>query len=78
MSAFGLIVWNFADPMFSVAAMPILMFLCRKNIEGSQFTAYMAIVNFCDVLGSNVSGWALKFVSTPVVGMICGCLIFLL
>ncbi|TWR24713.1 MFS transporter [Mucilaginibacter pallidiroseus] len=78
LSVTGLIIWNFADPMFSVASMPVLMLLCRKKIEGSQFTAYMAIVNFCDVMGSYISGWAMKFVNAPTIGFACGCIVFLL
>jgi PAT family beta-lactamase induction signal transducer AmpG len=71
----GLILWNFADPMFSVAAMPVLMALCRQKVEGSQFTTYMAMVNFCDVVGSYVSGWALTLITAPHLGLICGGLI---
>jgi PAT family beta-lactamase induction signal transducer AmpG len=72
----GLLLWNFADPMFSVAAMPVLMALCLKKVEGSQFTAYMAMVNFCDVMGSYISGWAMTYFTAPVIGTVCGCLIF--
>jgi len=68
----GLLLYNFADPMFSVAAMPILMLLCHKKIEGSQFTAYMALVNFCDVIGSYFSGWAMTFTSASSIGLVCG------
>ena len=68
----GLLLYNFADPMFSVAAMPVLMLLCHKKIEGSQFTAYMALVNFCDVLGSYFSGWAMTFTSASSIGLVCG------
>ena len=75
LSASGLILWNFADPLFSVAAMPILMALCREKVEGSQFTAYMALVNFCDVMGAYLSGWAMTYVSAPVIGATCGGLI---
>lgn len=73
----GLLLWNFADPMFSVAAMPVLMALCRKKVEGSQFTAYMAMVNFCDVMGSYISGWAMTYISAPLIGLVCGSLILL-
>ena len=72
----GMLLWNFADPMFSVAAMPVLMALCRKKVEGSQFTTYMALVNFCDVMGSYISGWAMTFTTAPIIGLICGCLVF--
>ena len=75
LSVTGILLWNFADPMFSVAAMPVLMALCREKVEGSQFTAYMAMVNFCDVIGAYVSGWALGVTTAPVLGLICGCLI---
>lgn len=68
----GLLFWNLADPMFSVAAFPLLMGLCRRDIEGSQFTTYMALINFCDVAGSFISGWALRIIQAPVLGFICG------
>ena len=71
-STAGLLLYNFADPMFSVAAMPVLMLLCHKKIEGSQFTAYMALVNFCDVIGSYFSGWAMTFTSASRIGLACG------
>lgn len=68
----GLIFWNLADPLFSVAAFPILMQLCRKEVEGSQFTAYMALINFSDVAGAFISGWLLRVVPAPVLGLGCG------
>ncbi|RYE22119.1 MAG: MFS transporter [Sphingobacteriaceae bacterium] len=68
----GLVIWNFADPLFSVAAFPILMKMCSKQVEGSQFTAYMALVNFCDILGSYVTGWLLHITLAPVIGLCCG------
>ncbi|QRR04048.1 MFS transporter [Dyadobacter sandarakinus] len=71
----GLLLFNFADPMFSVAAMPVLMLLCRKKIEGSQFTTYMALVNFCDVIGSYFSGWAMTFIDASTIGFACGIVI---
>lgn len=71
----GLILWNFVDPLFSVACFPILMSLCRPLVEGSQFTAYMAFVNFCDVIGSYMTGWALNWVQAPWLGLLCSGLI---
>ncbi len=68
----GLIIWYTFDPGFSVAAMPVLMALCRKGIEGSQFTTYMALVNLSDVAGAFVSGHALSWFSAPVIGLFCG------
>lgn len=68
----GIIIYNLADPMFSVAAMPVLMALCLAKVEGSQFTTYMAIVNLCDVIGAYVSGWGMSVTTAPVIGFICG------
>ncbi len=71
----GLVIWNFADPLLSVSCFPIIMGLCIKPVEGSQFTAYMALINLCDVLGSYVSGWALHVVRPFEIGLVCGALI---
>ncbi len=68
----GLLFWNLADPLLSVAAFPLLMGLCRHDVEGSQFTAYMALINFCDVTGSFISGWGMGVISAPVLGFSCG------
>lgn len=68
----GIILYSLADPMFSVAAMPVLMALCLKKVEASQFTTYMAIVNLCDVLGAYISGWGMTYTTAPVIGFICG------
>ncbi|UYZ64974.1 MFS transporter [Hymenobacter weizhouensis] len=74
----GLLLWNLADPCFSVAALPALMALCRLKIEGSQFTTYMALVNFCDVLGAYITGWALGFTTASLLGLVCGSVILTL
>ena len=74
-ATFGLLVGNLADPALSVAAMPLLMALCRPQIEGSQFTTYMALVNLCGVGGAYLTGWLLGFVSVPVLGLVCGGLV---
>lgn len=74
-STTGVILYSLADPMFSVAAMPVLMALCLKKVEGSQFTTYMAIVNLCDVIGAYISGWGMSVTTAPVIGFICGLLI---
>ncbi|MBC7921298.1 MAG: MFS transporter [Ferruginibacter sp.] len=68
----GLVFSSLADPSFSVAAMPVLMALCRKGVEGSQFTTYMALVNLCDLAGAYVSGHALAWISAPVLVFFCG------
>ncbi|QHT66746.1 hypothetical protein GXP67_08770 [Rhodocytophaga rosea] len=71
-SSVGLLIYYLFDPSFSVAAMPMLMFICRKGIEGSQFTTYMSLVNFCDVAGAYLSGYALLWLSAPIIGSLCG------
>jgi PAT family beta-lactamase induction signal transducer AmpG len=71
----GLLIYYLFDPSFSVAAMPILMQICRKGIEGSQFTTYMSLVNFCDVAGAYLSGYALLWFAAPTIGLLCGLLI---
>lgn len=76
-STTGILLYSLADPMFSVAAMPVLMALCLKKVEGSQFTTYMAIVNLCDVIGAYVSGWGMSVTTAPVIGFICGLLIMM-
>jgi len=72
----GLLFWSLADPLYSVAAFPILMMLCKDEIAGSQFTAYMALINFCDVVGSYFSGWMLHWVPAPTLGIGCGLVLF--
>ena len=68
-AAAGAVIWNVMDPTLSVAAIPILMSLCRPDVEGSQFTTYMALVNLTDVIGSFVSGHAQRFVTAPTIGL---------
>lgn len=67
----GLLVWNLADPSLSVAALPLLMALCQPRIEGSQFTTYMALVNLSGVSGAYLTGWLLKVITVPVLGLLC-------
>ncbi|MGI4020972.1 MAG: MFS transporter [Janthinobacterium lividum] len=71
-STAGILLYSLSDPMFSVAAMPVLMALCLAKVEGSQFTTYMAIVNLCDVMGAYISGWGMSITTAPVIGFICG------
>jgi PAT family beta-lactamase induction signal transducer AmpG len=75
---FGLLVWNMADPSLSVAALPLLMALCRPRIEGSQFTTYMALVNLCGVSGAYLTGLLLEYLSVPVLGVLCSVVVLLL
>lgn len=71
-STAGILLYSLTDPMFSVAAMPVLMALCLAKVEGSQFTTYMAIVNLCDVIGAYISGWGMSVTTAPVIGFVCG------
>ena len=68
----GLVALYFMDPGISVAAMPVLMAICRPGVEGSQFTTYMAFVNLCDIAGSFIAGHALTYVSAPAIGLAAG------
>ena len=68
----GLILISLADPLISLAAMPLLMSYCRPKIEGSQFTTYMALVNLCTVAASYLNGWLLQLTTAPVIGFCCG------
>lgn len=77
-SGAGLLLWNLADPALSVTIFPILMALCLKKVEGSQFTTYLALINLCDVLGSYVTGWSLTMIGAPLLGLICGGVLFIL
>ncbi|GAB3022578.1 MFS transporter [Spirosoma pulveris] len=70
----GLVALYFMDPSISVAAMPVLMAICRKGVEGSQFTTYMAFVNLSDIIGAYLSGHALDYVSAPTIGLLAGAL----
>lgn len=72
----GLIIWYTFDPMYSVAAMPALMALCRGGVEGSQFTTYMALVNLSDIAGAYLSGYALLWFPAPMIGLGCGLVVF--
>lgn len=70
----GLVALYFMDPAVSAAAMPVLMAICRKGVEGSQFTTYMAFVNLCDIAGTYVAGYALLYLSAPDIGLSAGIL----
>lgn len=76
-SGSALLLWNIADPLLSVTTFPILMGLCIKKVEGSQFTTYLALINLCDVVGSYVTGWCLGTISAPVLGLSCGIFILI-
>lgn len=71
----GLVGLFFLNPAVSAAAMPVLMGICRKGVEGSQFTTYMALVNLCDIGGTYFAGRALLLVNAPTIGLFAGCLV---
>lgn len=68
----GLVALFFMDPCISIAAMPVLMALCRKGVEGSQFTTYMAFVNLSDIAGTFLTGHALNYIQAPTIGLFAG------
>ncbi len=70
----GLVAIYFMDPAVSAAAMPVLMSICRKGVEGSQFTTYMAFVNLCDIAGTFFAGQALLYLTAPTIGLFAGAL----
>ena len=74
-AASGLVLWYAFDPGFSVACMPVLMGLCRQGVEGSQFTAYMAMVNLAGAGGALLSGLAQEHYATPTIGLATGAVI---
>lgn len=76
-STVGLVVWHMMDPSLSVVAIPILMALCRPDVEGSQFTTYMALINFSDIMGAYISGHAQTYLSAPTIGVILGGIVVL-
>jgi predicted MFS family arabinose efflux permease len=45
-------------------------------MTGSKFTAYMSMVNLCDILGSFVSGHLQLHVRTDQIGFGCAAIIF--
>ncbi len=63
------VVWNMLDPSLSMVAIPILMALCRRDVEGSQFTTYMAFVNLSDIIGAFLAGHAQEYVTAPTIGL---------
>ncbi|MBC3793750.1 MFS transporter [Spirosoma utsteinense] len=70
----GLVALYFMDPAVSAAAMPVLMSICRKGVEGSQFTTYMAFVNLGDIVGTYFAGNALLYLTAPTIGLTSGVL----
>lgn len=74
----GLLFWSVADPLYSIAAFPILMAICKKEVAGSQFTAYMALINLSEIGGTFLTGVALERVAGPVLGLVAGVVLLVL
>ncbi len=74
----GLLIWSLADPFFSVSCFPLLMAICDREVSGSQFTAYMAMINLADLLGALISGWLLQNMFPPAVGLSAGLILSVL
>lgn len=74
----GLLFWSVADPLYSIAAFPILMTICSKQVAGSQFTAYMALINLSEIGGTFLTGLALEAVTGPVLGVVAGAVLAVL
>ncbi|PRY40101.1 PAT family beta-lactamase induction signal transducer AmpG [Spirosoma oryzae] len=68
----GLVVRQSLEPIFSIAALPMLMSLCQRGIEGSQFAFYMAISNQADVIGIFLAGQLQPMITTSTLGIGCG------
>jgi MFS transporter, PAT family, beta-lactamase induction signal transducer AmpG len=71
----GAILWSMMDPSLSIAAIPLFMSLCRRDVEGSQFTTYMALINLSGVLGAFISGHTQEYMSAPVIGFAGGLIV---
>ncbi len=74
----GLLFFSVADPMYSIAAFPILMAICSKQVAGSQFTAYMALINLSEIGGTFLTGIALERIAGPVLGVVAGVVLIVL
>jgi PAT family beta-lactamase induction signal transducer AmpG len=70
----GLVVRQTLEPLFSIVALPTLIGLCRRGIEGAQFAFYMALSNQADVVGIFLAGQLQPFFSAPALGVACGLL----
>ncbi|KAA6438346.1 MFS transporter [Dyadobacter flavalbus] len=76
-STSGLLLRQMFESLFSIAALPVLMSVCRRKIAAAQFGFYMALSNQADVLGIYMSGLLFIRFSAPAIGMVCGLAILL-
>ncbi|GAB4045048.1 MFS transporter [Spirosoma jeollabukense] len=68
----GLVVRQTLEPLFSIAALPVLMGLCRPQVAGAQFAFYMALSNQADLAGIYLSGILYGQLSSWIIGLGCG------
>lgn len=68
----GLLIRQSLEPVFSIAALPVLMGVCRPAVAGAQFAFYMALSNQADVLGIYLSGYLLRYYTAGQIGVGCG------
>ncbi|UHG94370.1 MFS transporter [Spirosoma oryzicola] len=68
----GLVVRQTLEPLFSIAALPVLMGLCRPQVAGAQFAFYMALSNQADLVGIYLSGVLYSQCPSWVIGLGCG------
>lgn len=73
----GLLLRQMFESLFSIAALPVLMSVCRRKIAAAQFGFYMALSNQADVLGIYLSGFLFIQFSASVIGVVCGFAILL-
>lgn len=68
----GLVVRQTLEPLFSIAALPVLMGVCQRTVAGAQFAFYMALSNQADLLGIYLSGSLYGPFPAWVIGLGCG------
>lgn len=73
----GLVMRQTFESLFSIAALPVLMGICQRNIAAAQFGFYMALSNQADVIGIYLSGPLYKMVPASVIGLSCGLIMLL-
>lgn len=76
-STAGLLLRQMFESLFSIAALPVLMSVCRRKIAAAQFGFYMALSNQADVLGIYMSGLLFIHFRASVIGLVCGLAILL-
>lgn len=73
----SLITRQILEILFSIAALPIIMSICRPGIEGAQFSIYMALINQADTFGVYISGNFFSRYSLLFIGISCSIIILI-